>query len=100
MSSFDNKPNGVELLRRFKTGQKTISTLELACLKQGFASEFWKIIRKQLDESLAACRQELEVNTSHDRQLQLQGEIAALKVVIDIYQATTIPTVKPPLTNL
>ena len=93
--------NKIDALRVMQERKKTLGNEEKAYLQQGFATPFWSILRKELITSLDSCRDELESVTSDVRMHQLQGEIAALRVLLDWAAAVTKES-KPPFmpTNL
>lgn len=83
-------PNAIELIRRAKQQTHTLSQDEQLYLKQGFASPFWKLIEKQLVQQFDSCQKELESCLAVERIRILQGEIAALRVLLD-WSASAAP---------
>lgn len=75
--------NKVEALRilREKTGR--LSAEQKAIISQGFNTPFWKVLATQLSETLDFCRAELETAREVERIRQVQGEISALRVLLD-----------------
>ena len=59
-----------------------------AVLAQGFGSSFWSVLSGELLRAMEACRDELETATDPARISLLQGEIAAIHVLIDWADAT------------
>ena len=83
-------PNAIELIRRKKEQTHTLSQEEQLVLRQGFTSGFWKLIEKQLMTQFDACQRELESALDNNRIRILQGEIAALRVLLD-WSASSAP---------
>lgn len=80
MAIQDNK---VAVLAKLREAQGKFNDQEKLLLQQGFASSFWKLLEDKLLETLNTCTLELEQAESVDRIRQLQGEIAALRVLTD-----------------
>lgn len=76
-------PNKIEALRIFKEQQSRLQEEQKIILRQGFQTGMWKIMKKQLEESLQSCRLELETCLDVERTRLLQGEIAALRILLD-----------------
>src|SRR5690349_6026986 len=66
-----------------------------AMLYAGFTSPFWGVLKQELARTLDACRTELEKVTDTHRLALLQGEIAALRVLIDWGESIKRPTTNP-----
>ena len=86
MEAFKPDPNNIHLFRQQQERRKEHSQQEINVLKAGFASPFWGIMLADLVKSLKACRDELETCRDGIRIATLQGEIAALRVLLNTHQ--------------
>jgi hypothetical protein len=75
--------NNIERLRRAKDEKELFSQAQKATLAQGFGTEFWKLLKDRLDDTFQSLHKELESVTEIHRLHQIQGEIAALKILLD-----------------
>ena len=82
------KPNAVEMLRIKQDRTNKLRPEQRALLAQGFNSPFWGVLASQLIASLEECRDQLEACIEPTRISLLQGEIAALRVLLDWADAT------------
>lgn len=83
------QPNKIETLRLLQERKTKLSQEQKLLLAQGFTTGFWKLLRDQLVATLESACLELETCQSVDRIRILQGEIAALRVLLDWSDAST-----------
>lgn len=83
--------NGIAILREQKKRSASYGQEERAILVQGFTSPFWKILIKDIEKAYAACMQELKTCKEMARINQLQGEVAALDVLIRTAETLSKP---------
>ena len=95
------KPNQVHLLRQMLQSNRNHSAQDKAELKAGFTTSFWKLLKKDIEQALFNVQAELEVAKDHFRLLQLQGEAAALREILNIEKITMLDVKKatPPIAN-
>lgn len=92
--------NKVEALRILQESRSKLSTDQKLILQQGFTSGFWKLLNTQLQDTLTSLQGELETCKEMNRVFTLQGEIAALRVLLDFAEATLREPKQNPYANL
>jgi hypothetical protein len=79
--------NKIEALRLLKERKLKLSQEQKLILAQGFTTGFWKLMKEQLVATLESVCMELETCPEVERMRILQGEIAALRVLLDWSEA-------------